>query len=198
MKWQHWLFVAILIAAIYMTAMGVIKAKRKETIEGAAYDANVRAFLKMIRYAEGTDGAEGYHVTYGYQHYISSMADHPSVTGEWNGKQLPDAVCVAAGQEPGCKSTAAGAYQFTKPTWLECKAALDLPDFTPMSQDRAAIFLIQRRGALDLVKAGKFEEAVMKVNREWASLPGSPYGQPVKTMAQVKNYYQTSGGTATA
>ncbi len=91
-------------------------------------------------------------------------------------------------------STAAGAYQFLSRTWDECRAALNLPDFSPDSQDKAAVFLIRRRKALDDVIAGRFEEAVRKCNLEWASLPGSPYGQPTKTMARARAVYERFGG----
>jgi len=36
------------------------------------------------------------------------------------------------------------------------------------------------------VKAGRFDAAVAKCAKEWASLPGSPYGQPVKTLDQAR------------
>lgn len=58
-----------------------------------------------------------------------------------------------------------------------------------------ALFLIKRRGALEDVIAGRFESAVKKCNREWASLPGSPYGQPTKTMADALDVYVKHGGT---
>jgi lysozyme len=93
-------------------------------------------------------------------------------------------------------STAAGAYQFLARTWDDCAGNLDLPDFSPASQDRAARFLIYRRGAMTDVLAGRLEAAVKKCNREWASLPGSPYGQPTITMARCKQLFADAGGVS--
>ena len=67
-------------------------------------------------------------------------------------------------------------------------------DFSPMNQDLGAVALILGRKALDDVIAGRFEQAVIKCNREWASLPGSPYGQPVVTMAKARQVYEAFGG----
>ncbi len=80
-------------------------------------------------------------------------------------------------------STAAGAYQFLARTWDECAAACGLKDFSPASQDTAALFLIDRREALGDVLAGDWPAAIGKCNKEWASLPGSPYGQPTRPLA---------------
>jgi lysozyme len=68
----------------------------------------------------------------------------------------------------GCKSTAAGRYQIIKPTWLSLKSKLGLPDFSPASQDAAAIELIRQRGALADVQAGRIESAVNKCAKVWA------------------------------
>lgn len=143
---------------------------------------NVEAFLAVIRVGEGTADQDGYRRIFGGQ-LFTDFSDHPgiAVTKSMKGKQWT--------------STAAGAYQFLKSTWRECQKALSLPDFSPTSQDIAALFLIKRRGALDDVIAGRFEAAVKKCNREWASLPGSPYGQPTKTMADALDTYVKHGGT---
>ncbi|MBP8102105.1 MAG: hypothetical protein KAY54_09495, partial [Burkholderiaceae bacterium] len=75
-------------------------------------------------------------------------------------------------------------------TWNECRDVLNLRGFTPAEQDLAAVFLIQRRGALDDVLEGRIEDAIAKCGREWASLPGSPYGQPVMTLEKAMRTYR--------
>lgn len=163
--------------------------------EQAIQSANVRAFLSAIAHAEGTSkAADSYRVCYGYKHTIFNLTDHPAVTGEWKGERLSDAMCKAAGYGAGCVSTAAGRYQIKKATWLECKRALRLPDFSKASQDKAAVYLITRRGALDDIEAGNVERAVQLCAKEWASLPGAGYGQPVKTMAAIVAAYKAAGG----
>lgn len=134
-------------------------------------DPNVQAFLALIRWTEGA----GYRTLFGGGKF-DSFADHPrqAITRTLGGKPLT--------------STAAGAYQFLSRTWDECAKALGLGDFSPLSQDLAALFLIDRRKALDFVIAGKWEKSIAGCNREWASLPGSPYGQPTKSMVKCLNF----------
>ena len=194
MKWKtagQWLAVLTGGIVIVVIVYVIMKQKHKTEVEEASTDANVKAFLKMLQWAEGTNG--DYHIVFGGAHF-QNMSDHPAITGEWTGKILSDDICIAAGQNPGCKSTAAGAYQIIKPTWLGLKSKLDLKDFTPVSQDLAAIELIREKGALDDVKAGRVQEAIDKVRFVWASLPGNTYRQPTKTLADLKNYYETKGG----
>jgi muramidase (phage lysozyme) len=138
---------------------------------------SLRAFLAVIRAGEGTSDPDGYRRHYGGT-LFDSFADHPRVAitaGRWT-------------------STAAGAFQFLARTWDECAKALALPDFSPASQDLAAVFLIRRRGALADALAGRLDAAITKCAREWASLPGSPYGQPTRTLAQAHAVYAQAGG----
>lgn len=93
--------------------------------------------------------------------------------------------------QKGLNSTAAGRYQFKASTW----ASLGLPDFSPASQDEGARILMGRRGMIEPLLAGDFAKAVEKGNREWASLPGSPYGQPTKTLDELKGVYDQSYNT---
>ncbi len=158
-------------------------------------DANVRAFLEAIARAEGTAGqGDPYRVCYGYSHTIQSFADHPAITGEWKGKALSDAMCRAAGYGPGCVSTAAGKYQITKTTWQNLKRKLGLPDFSPASQDAAAIELLRETGALQFAQLGNVAEAVRSARRIWASLPGAGYEQPERSLAWVQAQFQAAGG----
>ncbi len=142
---------------------------------------NVRAFLSMIRYCEGTDGIYGYATMFGGK-IFESFADHP--------RQLK--VFKLGGKE--YKSSAAGAYQFLQKTWDALVKQHGYRDFSPESQDYAAIELIRGRRALDDVINGDLKTAIEKCNKEWASLPGSPYGQPVKTYVQCETVYLKNGG----
>jgi lysozyme len=139
---------------------------------------NVRAFLWMIRKGEGTQGEDGYRTMFGGETF-DSFADHP--------RQL-----VTRGS---LTSSAAGAYQFLARTWDALVKQYGFADFSPKNQDLGCVALIKGRGALDDVIAGRFEDAIHKCAKEWASLPGSPYGQPVVTMAQARKQYEGAGGT---
>lgn len=154
-------------------------------------DMNTTAFLAAISYAEGTArAADPYRVVFGYGTTLRDLSDHPAITGEWTGAPLDS----LGPSYRGKISTAAGRYQIIRATWLRCRAALGLRDFGPASQDAAALWLIERRGALDLVRAGRFDEAVTRCASEWASLPGSTSGQPQRRMAELRTAYVNAGG----
>jgi len=153
---------------------------------------NERAFLAGIRVGEGTAAQNGYAVKFGGSTF-SDFSDHPALLG-WGGGKLSPQMCANAGFGPGCVSTAAGAYQINKPTWLRVSARLGLTDFSPASQDAAAMFLIDEKGALGDVQAGRTAAAVKKVRKVWASLPGAGYGQNEVSMANFNNSYTNAGG----
>lgn len=159
--------------------------------ENAMRNSNIPAFLSLIEFSEGTNrGADPYRVCYGFKHTVQNMSDHPAATGEWKGESLDS----LGAQYKGLVSTAAGRYQFILPTWRMCKRALNLPDFGPESQDKAAVYLITKRGALDAVEAGDIATAVSLCRQEWASLPGAGYGQPERKLAQLIDVFTSSGG----
>ncbi|HMV15718.1 MAG TPA: glycoside hydrolase family 104 protein [Chitinophagales bacterium] len=144
---------------------------------------NVQAFLKMIRYAEGTAGENGYRTLFGGK-LFNDFSKHPNIKVPFFNK--------LKGKTD--YSTAAGAYQFIRPTWLEVSTKLGLSDFSPASQDKAAVEKIRQRGGLDYVIAGEFDKAVDKVKLEWASMPGAGYKQPEKKLAELKKIYVQHGG----
>jgi lysozyme len=144
---------------------------------------NTQAFLAMLRHSEGTDKApDPYAVTFGEAFTIQDFSDHPHALG-WPGYLWR-----------GIHETASGAFQITYPTWAKLKARLSLPDFSPQSQNAAALELIREAGALDLVYAGRVTEAIERCHGIWASLPGSTSGQPQRSMAQLIQAYGDSGG----
>ena len=155
-------------------------------------DRKIMAFLRLIRYAEGTDvKVNPYAVVYAYDFTITDFSDHPYYSShQWKGKRLPDSMCTNAGQKPGCVSTAAGAYQFIRPTWVTIKNRLSLPDFSPRSQDKAAIYLLQQCGSYSDILAGNIESAIKKAAKTWASFPGNNFGQGPKSMPTMLAKYK--------
>lgn len=138
---------------------------------------NMRAMFAVIRRGEGTAGPNGYRTMYGGG-LFDSFADHPRTkVKKW-----------------GITSSAAGAYQALTSSWDETARIMNLPDFSPASQDLFCLGRIAARGALDDVIRGDLTTAIAKLNREWASLPGSPYGQGTINMATVVATFAAAGG----
>lgn len=154
----------------------------------------VRAFLFMIRACEHVyprDVLNGacYSIFYGGSHFVD-MSDHPVNTGEKQGVPLPDSFCAAVKLKPGCVSTAAGAYQFIRPTWNRIRDyAPRLPDFSPASQDIAAERLLMECGAYDYVVMGDFDTAITEASTVWASLPKSTAQQNPKRMQYARERF---------
>lgn len=159
-------------------AVGFMNIGAMKNVDAAVLgNANVQAFLRVIRTGEGTADEAGYRRIFGGQ-LFNSFADHPRVKvkkGAWT-------------------STAAGAYQFLSSTWDETARLMGLADFSPGNQDLAAVGRIAARGALNDVLTGRFDAAVRKCAWEWASLPASPYGQPVITWERARSVFASAGG----
>jgi muramidase (phage lysozyme) len=128
---------------------------------------NLNAFLDMIAVSEGTAGIgdDGYDVL------VGSTKAHPHLFHGY--ESHPNAV-IDLGR---IKSSAAGRYQILKGIFAHYQITLDLPDFSPESQDKIAIRLIKECGALDEIEAGKIVRAIHLCRSRWASLPGAGYGQ---------------------
>ncbi len=141
-----------------------------------------RALLATIRYAEGTwtgGTARGYRLLYGGG-LFASLSRHPQITVRRR-----------------YVSAAAGAYQFLPPTWNRVARRLGLRDFGPRNQDMAALYLVERRGALaTLDRHGLNGRVLERLAPEWASLPNSrgasAYGQPVKSAQELQQFYASS------
>lgn len=148
-----------------------------DDLRALALDANIRAFLRVIRAGESSQRDDAYTILFGGGHF-SGFAAHPD--------QL-----VTKG---AYSSTAAGAYQFLFKTWSGLVAQYHFPDFGPESQDLGAIALLAGRDAIDDIQRGDLDAALPKAGKEWASMPGSPYGQPTITAAHAKAVFVQYGG----
>lgn len=143
---------------------------------------NVQAWLAAIRTTEtGTAGPRSY-TTIAGGGQLQSLASYPNVQTS----------LVINGQR--VTTHAVGAYQFMPATWSDAASELGLTDFSPSSQDLAAVWLTKRRGALADVINGDLVSAIQKCNKEWASLPGSPYNQNPVTQSTFETLYASNGG----
>lgn len=154
----------------------------RSDLQGYLGNANIQAFIKVIRTGEGTIGEDGYRKMFGGE-LFDSFADHPrrKITKKLGGKPIT--------------SSAAGVGQFLMATWDGLVSQYHFPDFSPACQNEGIVALIARRLALNNVVNGEIVEAIRKCNKEWASLPESPYGQPVMTMEKAVKIYVSEGGT---
>jgi muramidase (phage lysozyme) len=142
---------------------------------------NLKAFLDMIAVSEGTKGKgdDGYNVIVG-GNLFSDYADHPRKL-VW--------------LRPGLASTAAGRYQLLARYYDAYKKQLNLPNFSPISQDLIAIQQIKERKALEDIEKGYIGVAIDKCKNIWASLPGAGYGQHENSIDKLIAAYKNAGGT---
>ena len=127
---------------------------------------NKQKFLNFLGKSEGAD----YDVIVGGRQKITDYTTHPNVVG------------LRTADGP---STAAGKYQITGTTYRDMAPGAGVTDFSPASQDKIALALIDRKGAMDDVTSGNFNGAIAKLGGTWASLPSSKYAQPKRSQAWV-------------
>lgn len=150
---------------------GVTPVSRVSDIKDPTKQQRVAAFLETIAASEGAN----YDTVVGGGKF-SDYSDHPNRVG------------VITGDGP---STAAGRYQITGTTWRRIRRQLGLTDFSPESQDRAAIELLRQRGALQDVMDGNVDAAIAKLGSEWQSLPsGTSRYQGKRSRAFFDDQYQ--------
>lgn len=143
---------------------------------------NVKAFLDTIAYSEGTSirgDNDGYDIIVG-GNCFTDFKDHPR---------------RMVRIREGLVSSAAGRYQFLARTWDALKKQLNLPDFSPASQDLACVQLLRECGALPHIQRGEFDKAVVAARSLWASLPGAGYGQHENKLEHLRTCYIHHGGT---
>lgn len=139
-------------------------------------------FLALIRFSEGTSTSsltknDGYDV-------IVTGVDGPEIFTDYTDHPFIDRPAKLVNNH-GLKSTASGGYQFLCTIWKSYQGLLRLPDFSPSSQDAAAVQILRERKALPLIEAGSISGAITRCSNIWASLPGNNYGQNPHSMEKL-------------
>lgn len=150
----------------------------------------LKAFLSVISYSEGTDRYGGedasYHILVGGR-YIEDLSKHPGIYVKLR---------------PGLTSSAFGRYQILEKYAKHYMRQLGLPDFGPTSQDKIATQLIKECKALDDIYEGRIHQAIYKCRSRWASFPPPPgagklYNQRVESVEKMIEVFKKSGGVVT-
>lgn len=146
---------------------------------------NLNAFLDLIAFSEGVKGVgdDGYNIIVGFSQFPNTMRgylDHPRTLVTLNNK--------------GLKSTAAGRYQILARYFDSYRKLLKFNDFSPESQDRIAIKMIEEQKALPLIESGDVIQAIAKCSNIWASFPGNGYGQKQNEIGILVKKFVEFGG----
>lgn len=146
---------------------------------------NMRAFADMLAYSEGTDIHHQPSKNHGYDVLVggdlfTDYSDHPRKS-----------VFI-----PKYKiySTAAGRYQILARMYDAYKNIIPLPDFTPESQDKYFSRIVHEQKAYADIVTGNLQGAFDKLCDQWASLPGSKYGQHVQSFEALRAVFILNGG----
>lgn len=164
-----------------------------------------RGLLRTIYGSESAyPGRDPYRVMYGGR-TVDDFSDHPR-------QLMPIVSGPNATSRSGLRTSAAGGYQFLRGSWDEARNALGLPDFSPLSQDRAAIWHAERayKGrtgrdlGTDIEEAKGDPQKLTAVGRGlsgwWTSLPGGiepnrATGSFGDRFVKQLNYAATEGDT---
>jgi muramidase (phage lysozyme) len=153
---------------------------------GAKPTDNVTAMLDLVAWAEGTDSDYN-------RIYTGAKFDDYS--------RHPDRVLCSA----GLCSAAAGRYQFMPATWETVRSKLNLPDFSPASQDKAAIQLMKDAGCYGAAVRGDVAAFADRCWVKWASfhsatgakLDKRQRSHPIATLqAKYAEFLGTTNGTS--
>ncbi|SPE78402.1 putative peptidase [Flavobacterium columnare] len=176
-------------------------------------EAKIRAFMRVLRIAEGTgeyikgtktarDPQLGYTTWFsGSGNNFTLSDDHPRTINCNSTKSL-------------C-SSAAGAYQIMSWTYDELNGYLiekygetyrtvtpkvynekddrakkyNAKGFIQISQDRLCVIILKRNGVIEKLLKNDIRGAIAKAANIWVSLPGGTTGQPTAKMKETLDYY---------
>jgi muramidase (phage lysozyme) len=147
-------------------------------VTDAVKDPNVKAFLDTI---SNVESAGKYNVSVGGSTF-TDMSKHPEMYNSELG------------------SDAAGRYQFISTTFKPIAQRLGLTDFSPRSQDLAAVQYLKDLGVLDEIQTGdpaKIEDVINRLKgSKWTGLQKYGSGQGSEFFQKRKQTYKSLAPTA--
>jgi muramidase (phage lysozyme) len=178
------------IPPVQIPGMSKIIAEKAKVLQGAE---GVKAARFVVGAVEsGRKDDSGYSVGQGGTVITDLERGHPGKFGFARNFTQKDGSVV--------KTTAAGMYQITYPTWERHAKKLGIKGFTKDDQDAVFDSIAKERGAYDLFAAGKMKEGFDKLGAEFAALPSSIYKnkQGSSSWDRVNKLLQEAGAPALA
>ncbi|CAA0219551.1 glycoside hydrolase family 104 protein [Tenacibaculum maritimum] len=170
-------------------------------------EARVRAFLRVIQWAEGTEkgGGLGYKTLYSHETFndYSTHPDNKITAGKYTSSAAGAYQIMGfthkrlSGYKLEKKVNSKGqTYYIASDDYKESRDLIKkyrIPDFSPESQDKLAVLILKhyRTGILDLIIQNKeiLKACELYASKEWASLPPSRHGQGAKSREDVATRY---------
>ncbi len=132
--------------------LSTVVATNPGVVHATELSPEEKAFLDVIAYAEGVGAS--YNTMYGGKTFSGTQHPRKWTPSPWG--------------TPGVGSDAAGRYQFLSTTWDEAADGIGVSRgaFTPINQDRAAIWLIKKEGKSVQQRAQRHHPLALRVRRE--------------------------------
>jgi tape measure domain-containing protein len=155
-----------------------VKANIDALFKNLPKEDRLKAFGDLIAKSEGVK--HGFNTLFGNTE-ITDLSAHPNIVKKFT-------------QTDGTtnSTTAAGAWQFIKPTWDGLAKKLELKDFSADSQTKAFTELLKERKALDLVMEGDVTKAIEKLGSTFVSLPTGTAKQNTRSWEKTQEFASES------
>ena len=151
----------------------------------------VKAFLDLIAQSEGTS-TNPVSKNQGYDVIVTGVSG-PNTFTDYTKHPFADGrkPIVVRNSNPPLLSTASGRYQFIVETWDQLAKDFQLPNFSSIEQDFAAVQILKNCNAYDEILTNNIQTAIWRVSHIWASFPGNLFGQNPHTENFLLRTYAT-------
>jgi muramidase (phage lysozyme) len=154
------------------------------------YNSQVKAFMRVIREGESSQGQEAYYMLNGgdlYKRANGYPADlievpHPRVYGK------------------GASTTASGAYQIVYQTWVntaKLRGMEENPIMSPLNQERMVLSLMAVRGAVPAIIRGDVATAIRRLELEWQCFQPVVMLRQGRSVETYRRVFEAWGGVST-